>query len=350
MRGLSKVSAAPEAVSIALSETYRSGSRSYGGSKPTYRKGWQNSAMGGTKGTWWPSTTSMVVRSQADRLKQQIAERRERFQQARGVLDQERRVLQSHQAEVQQAREDMPPEPPPLDSATLTERSNTLRAARGQFDEYERERQNHENLLRQLNALTSSRELAAQAAKSPNLLLLILLGLIGAALIVVAVLLGDSALPLGIASGLALLTTVAILYLSAKASLAAIPAPMTTELERQTSDAEAAAEKRLQSLMQLTATLGHTDQPNTAVLELVEVDLESARTALNTWTGVKARVEETSRREKSQELLVEAAIKEYEAAKGIRTGSSTRVAAMAARAQLRRIIDGRHDDKLSGPH
>ncbi len=259
--------------------------------------------------------TSIVVRSQADRLKQQIAERRERFQQARVVFDQERRVLQSHQAEVQQAREDMPLEPPPLDSATLTERSNALRAARGQLDEYERERQNHENLLRQLNTLASSRELAAQTAKSPNSLLLVLLGLVGAALIVVAVLLGEGALPLGIASGLALLTTVAILYLSARASPIAIPAPMTTELERQTSDAEAAAEKRLQSLMQLTAALGHTDQPNTAALELLEADLESARTALNTWTGVRARVEETSRREKSQELLVEAATKEYEAAK-----------------------------------
>ena len=259
--------------------------------------------------------TSMVVRSQADRLKQRMAERSERVQQTKVLLDQERRVLQSHQSEVRQAREGMPPEPPPLDSAALTERSNTLRTARGQLDEYERERQNHENLLRQLNTLTSSRELAAQAASRPSSLLPILLGLVGAALTAAGVFLGDSALPLGIAGGLVLLTTGAILYFVAKASPSAIPAPMTTELGRQTTDAEAAAENRLQSLLQLTAILGHTEQPNAAALDLVEADMESARDALNTWTAAKARLEETSRRETSQEQLVEAATEEYEAAK-----------------------------------
>ena len=259
--------------------------------------------------------TSIVVRSQADSLKRRIAERHERAERARVQLDQERRALRIQQSEVRHARERMPPEHPPLDSKALTEHRNNLRAAKGQLDEYERERQNHEALLRQLNALASSRELAPQPAKGPRLVFLIALVLVGFAFIAAGLILGDSALPLGIAAGTVLMIIAGILLFTAKTSMSAIPAPMATALGRQTADAETAKASRLKSLLQLTATLGHIEQPYAAALDSVEADLDSARDALNAWTAAKARVEETAQREKSQERQVEAATKEYEAAK-----------------------------------
>ncbi len=258
--------------------------------------------------------TSMVVRSQADSLKRRISERRERAERARVQLDQERRALQIQQSEVRHAQKGMPRERPPLDSTALTERRNNLRAAKGQLDEYERERQNHEALLRQLSALTSSRELASQSARRRSLVSLILLALVGAALISAGISLGDSALPVGIAGGIVLMATAGVLLLAVRTSTSTIPAPLTTELGRQTADAEAARESRRQSLLRLTATLGHIEQPNAAALDSVEADLDSARDALNAWTAAMARVEETSQREESQERLVESASKDCEAA------------------------------------
>ena len=256
--------------------------------------------------------TSMVVRSQADSWKQRMATSLERGRQARVSLDQEQRKLQDLQLELQEVREKMPPEPPPLDSGALTKRQGALRAAKGRLDEYERERVNHRTLVGQLNTLTSSREPPDQAASWPSLVFLILLGLVGAAFIGAGIWLGGNALPLGIVGGLILLAIAAILFLRAKESPSAALSPMATALGQQTADAEAAVEKSRQLLLQSAAALGLTEQPDAATLESAEAALEAARSALGIWNTAQARVEEACRREKSQEQRVETATQKHE--------------------------------------
>ena len=73
-------------------------------------------------------------------------------------MAQERRTLQDHRAENQEARAKLPQGPPPFNAAALTERQEALRASRGRLEAYERERQNHENLRGQLNVVTVGQE------------------------------------------------------------------------------------------------------------------------------------------------------------------------------------------------
>ena len=65
-----------------------------------------------------------------DGWKERIGDTAEQSQQAQFQLAQERRTLQDHQAETQEAQEKLPPEPP-LDAVALTQRQDALRALRG---------------------------------------------------------------------------------------------------------------------------------------------------------------------------------------------------------------------------
>ena len=258
--------------------------------------------------------TSLVVRNQADRWKQRIAGSGERARQAQSQLAQERRRLQDHQAETQEAREKLPTESPPLAAAALTERQDALRAARGRLGEYERQRQNHETLRGQLNALTASRETPERATGRPGLALLILLGLAGAALIAAGLFIGGGSLLMGIVGGLILLAAAAALWYLSKPSPSAAPSSMASTLGRQTAEAEAAAESARQSLLQSAAALALDGQPDTAALDSAEAHLEAVRNALDAWNSASGRVEEESRRANSQQQRVETAVKENEAA------------------------------------
>ena len=66
-------------------------------------------------------------------------------------------------------------------------------------------------------------------------------------------------------------------------------------------------------MLESSAALELTGQPNAADLDTVEAHLVSARQTLDAWTAATARVEETSRREKAQQERVEAASLEHEA-------------------------------------
>ena len=258
--------------------------------------------------------TSMVVRNQADRLKQRMTELRELGQQAKALLDQDKRVLQNHQSEVQEARGQMPPGSPPLAAGQLKERQGALRAAKGQLDEYERERQNHQNLLSQQNALASSQKLSARAPTRPRLVLLVLLILVGAALIGSGVWIGGDALPLGIGGGLVLLAMATLQFRTARDFPSPAPSPMAVAVRRQAAEAGEAVEKSRQLLIQSAVPLGLAEQPNAARLESAEAELESDRGALEAWNTAKARVEEASRHENSQKQHVEAATRKHQAA------------------------------------
>ena len=258
--------------------------------------------------------TSIVVRDQVLRWKQQLSDSLAGSQQTQLRLEQSRLDLEDRQTEAREAMEKLPPEPPPLDAAELTERQDALRACRGRLGDYERERQRHESLRDQLNLVSGSSGLDRASSGRPNFAVLIVLGLVGVALIAAGILVGGAALPLGIAGGLALLATAAALLLLGKAPPSAGPSPMAAPLGQQTAQAEAAANAAQQLLLESAAALELTGQPNAADQDTVEAHLSSARQTLDAWTAAIARVEETSRREKLQQERVEAAAVEHAAA------------------------------------
>ena len=239
--------------------------------------------------------TSMVVRNEVEQWKQRMDKIVDRSQKTRLRLEQDRLTLQDNQTAVQKAREKLPTEPPPLDAATLRERLDGLRVVTGRLNEYERERQNLENLRRQLGVLPSSLESPEGISGRPNFAILILLGLAGIALIVAGILFGEGALILGSIGGLALLTTAVGLFFFGKPSPSVAPSPMATALGQQAAEAEAAVDKARRLLLKASDSLGLADQPNAVALGIVEADLNSAREVLDIWTDATARVEETSR-------------------------------------------------------
>ena len=258
--------------------------------------------------------TSMVVRNQVEQWNQLLADGSKRAQQAQFSLEQERQALKSHQSETRDAQEKLPPGPPLLDAVALTERQNSLRAARGRLDKYERERLNQETLRGQRNILTGNQESPKRASGRPYFAFPTLLGLAGVALIVAGIALGGGALPLGLISGLILLATTVALWRLGKPSSPAAPSPMAAALGQQIADAETATEAARQALLESATALGLTEQPNTVALDVVEGDLESARNELGLWNSANTQVEDASRREKLQEQRVETAAQENEAA------------------------------------
>ena len=258
--------------------------------------------------------TSIVVRDQVLRWKQQLSDSLAGSQQTQLRLEQSRLDLEDRQTEAREAMEKLPPEPPPLDAAELTERQDVLRACRGRLSDYERERQRHESLGDQLNLVAGSSSPEMASSGRPNFALLVVLGVVGVALIAAGILVGGAALPLGIIGGLVLLVTAAVLLLLGKAPPSAGPSPMAAPLGQQTAQAEVAANAASQLLLESSAALELTGQPNAADLDTVEAHLTSARQTLEAWTAATARVEETSRREKLQQERVEAAAVEHAAA------------------------------------
>ena len=258
--------------------------------------------------------TSIVVRDQVFRWKQQLSDGLDGSQQTQMRLEQSRLALEGFQTEAREALEKLPAEPPPLDAAGLTERQDALRACRGKLSDYERERQRHESLRDQLNLVSGSSGPERASSERPNFALLIVLGLVGVALIAAGILVGGAALPLGIVGGLALLATDAALLFLGKTRPSVAPLPMVAPLGQQTAQAEAAANAASQLLLESSAALALTGQPNAADLDIVEAHLASARQTLDDWTAAIARVEETSRREKLHQERVEAAAVEHEAA------------------------------------
>ena len=258
--------------------------------------------------------TSLVVRNRVDLWKQEIADSQERARQAQFQLAQERRTLQDHQAETQEAREKLPTEPPPLNAAALTERQDALRTARGRLGEYERQRQHHDTLIGQLNALTVAQETPERDSGRISLLPIIALVLAGAVLPVAGILLGGGALILGVICGLIFMAAAALLWFMGKPTPSAVPSPMAGTLGQQTVDAEKAVETARQSLLESAAALGLDGQPDAAALDSAEARLNAARNALDAWNAANARLEDASRREKAQEQRVESAVREHEAA------------------------------------
>ena len=260
-----------------------------------------------------PFDTSMVVHDEVEQWKQRMVKIMDRSQKTQLRLEQDRLTLEDNQTAAQEAREKLPTEPPPLDAATLRKRLDGLSVATGRLNEYERERQNLENLRRQLSVLPRSWESPKRISGRPNFAILILLGLAGVALIVAGIVLGEGTLILGSIGGLALLATAVTLLFFGNTSPSDAPSPMATALGQQAAEAEATVDKARQLLLKAAGALGLAEQPNAVALGITEADLKSARNVLDIWTDATARVEETSRQEKVQQGRVETAALNHKA-------------------------------------
>ena len=257
---------------------------------------------------------SLVVRNQVDAWKERLTASGERLRQAELRGEQERRALLDRQLETREAREQLPAEPPPLDAAGLMERHDALRTARGNLGEFERLRQNHENLRGQLSVLASSTDSPHTPSRPLPPLALILLALAGAAMAVTGVILGGQALPMGVVGGLVLMAVAAALSYAGRSGSSRTPAPVTSPLGQQAAAAESAAERSRQALIESAPPLGLAEQPDGAALDSVEARLEAVRTQLGAWESANVRLEEASRRQGSQEQRLADALEDQEGA------------------------------------
>ena len=258
--------------------------------------------------------TSLVVGNQVETWKDRLTESGDRLRQAEVRLEQERRTSLDRQLETQEAREQLPPEPPPLDAARLTERLDALRASRGHLGEYARLRQNHENLRAQFSILVSGTEPRHDGSRPLPTLVLILLALAGAAMAVAGVILGGEGLPLGVAGGLTLIAVAVALWARGRTGPSSTTSPVTSPLGRQAADAESAAERSRQVLVESAVPLDLAGQPDGPALDSAEARLEAARARLGEWDSANTRLEEASRRQRSQEQRLADAATEQEGA------------------------------------
>ena len=258
--------------------------------------------------------TSLVVRNEVEEWRKLLSGTGERLGQAELRLEQERRTLLDRQLETREAREQIPPEPPPLDAAGLEERQEILRTARGRLAEYEKLRQNHENLRGQLSVLTSSTGPGQDASRRLHPVVLALIALAGATMAVTGILLGGQGLPMGIAGGLVLVAAAIALWYLGRSGPSRASSPVTSPLAKQVADAESEEERSRQALLVLAVSLGLVGQPDGVALDSAEASIEASRTQLVAWDSANARLEDSSRRERSQEHRLADAVKDQEGA------------------------------------
>ena len=246
--------------------------------------------------------------------KERLTKSRERLRQAELRLEQERRTLLDRQLETEEAREQLPPEPPSMDAAGLMDRQDALRTSRGRLVEYERMRQNHENLQGQLSVLTSGTDSSHDTSYALPSAVLVLIAIVGVVMAAVGIFLGGAGLPMGVGAGLVLIAVAVFLWIRGRAGPSRTTSPVTSVLGQQTAETEASVERSRQALIEAAAPLGLAGQPDGAALDSVEASLEVLRAQLGAWDSANTNLEESSRRERYQEQRLADAVKEQESA------------------------------------
>jgi uncharacterized protein YhaN len=258
--------------------------------------------------------TSLVVRNQVDSWKDRLAHSGETLRRAELRLEQEKQTLLDRQLDTRESGEQLPGEAPVLDEVGLADQQDALRTARGCLTEFERQRQNHENLRGQLNVLTSGTGSRGGKPAPIPVIWLVLLALAGAALAVIGVFLGGQALLLGVAGGLILIIVAIVLWFSGRAGPSPESSPVTSPLARQAEEAEKGMEFLRQALLTAAERLDLAGQPDGAALESAEARLVSIGTQIGAWSAANHRLEEAFRREHSQEQRLADAAKAQEVA------------------------------------
>ena len=255
--------------------------------------------------------TSIAFRQEVETGKAALAQRQDAARRAEQRLEQEQRSLTGCETAAREAHERLPANPPPLDASGLSRQRAAIRAARQRLNEYERARQNHENLRGQLNSLSAGQEPAPPQPRA-SLWLPALLSVIGIFLIVAGII--SAALLLGIVGGLALLGAAAWLLFRNRAAPVAAPNPLVASLARQSADAESSAQSAYQSLIEAALPLSIDGDPTAAALDDTEERLDAAQAELSAWDGANGQIQETQRRLESQQREVESAALQLETA------------------------------------
>ncbi len=255
--------------------------------------------------------TSMAFRQEVETGKDALAQRQDAIRRVEQRLEQEQRSLTGCQIAAREAQERLPANPPPLDAAGLSRQRATLRAARQRLNEYERARQNHENLRGQLNSLSAGQEPAAPQPRA-SLWLPALLSVVGIFLIVAGIF--SAALVLGIIGGLALLGAAAWLLFRNRAAPIAAPNPLAASLARQSAEAKISTQSAYQSLIEAALPLSIDGDATAAALDDAEERLDAAQAELSAWNDANGQIQETQRRLESQQREVESAAQQLETA------------------------------------
>ena len=255
--------------------------------------------------------TSIAFRQEVETGKAALAQRQDAVSRTEQRLEQAQRSLTGCETVVREAQERLPAISPPLDATGLSRQRAAVRAARQRLNEYERARQNHENLRGQLNSLSAAQEPAAPQPRA-SLWLPTLLSVVGIFLIVAGIF--SAALVLGIIGGLALLGAAAWLLFYNRAAPVAAPNPLTESLARQSADANLSAQSAYQSLIEAALPLSIDGDPTAAALDDAEERLDAAQAELSAWNDANGQIQETQRRLESQQREVESSAQQLETA------------------------------------
>ena len=257
--------------------------------------------------------TSMMFRQEVEQGKESLGLSGDTLRRAKQQLEREQRTLADYQTAVADAEERLP-ERPLMDRDALDKRRSALRAARARLGEYERARQNHQNLSGQLVSLTAGQE---STPDSPwrSLLLPALMAVAGIALIIVGFLLGSPTLLVGIIGGLALLAFAASLLFGKRTS-APVENPLAAALAQQSEVAGKSAEEARLALVEAAQSLSIDAEPTADALDSTEARLDAAQGALAAWAEGRDRVDEAQRQVKSLEQRVKSASDSEEGASG----------------------------------
>lgn len=255
--------------------------------------------------------TSIAFRQEVETGKAALTQSQDTGRRAEQRLEQEQRLLAGCETAAHEAQERLPADPPLLDGAGLSRQRAAVRAARQRLNDYERARQNHENLRGQLNSLS-----AVQEPASPQWLTSIWLpaffSAVGIFLIAAGIFVASPVL--AIIGGVTLAGTVVWLFVRKRTAPVATPNPLTASLARQSADAESSAQSAYQYLIESASPLSIDGDPTASAFDNAEEHLDAAQAELAAWDGSNRQVQETQRRLESQQREVEFASQQLETA------------------------------------
>ena len=257
--------------------------------------------------------TSITFRQDVEQEKEALAATAEALGRARQQLALDQRTLDDYRVAVTDAEERLPPEPL-MKRDAVDKRRSALRTARARLGEYERARQNHLNLEGQLVSLTTGRESEGDHPWR-SMFLPGLIAAVGVALLVVGLLLGGSALLVGVIGGLGMLGVGGYLYLVRRPR--SVENPLATALARQSESAGRLADEARGALLQATQSLALDGEPTADALDGAEARLNAAEGTLSAWTEGRGKVEDAQRRVKSQERRIESTKATVDDAEGV---------------------------------
>ena len=237
--------------------------------------------------------TSIAVRNEVDQWKQQLEEQSGHTRQSRTRLEQEQRTLLDCETEEKEAREKLPNDPPSINAVELEQRRADLRIARRRLNEYERSRQNHDNLRSQLDAVAVDRGAEEKPGNVANLTLPLFLGLVGVILAVTGILMGEEALLLGMVGGLSLIGIAVYLFTRSRLS---VSSPLASDLRRRVGEAREAQETERKLLVEAGAALELREVPHATDLDAEEAWIGTIERESTVWKEIAGRVDEAARR------------------------------------------------------